>query len=336
MHALVTGANGHLGFNLVLALRAAGHRVRASVRSLADAAKAAPLRALGDVDLVQADVTDEAAMRTACAGADVLFHVAAVYSLTEAGRDGEILHAARAGTEAALRAAASAGVGHVVMTSSAVTLPLTAPGAPPVTEDDWTDDLRVAYFRAKVEAERLAWPLAAQLGLKLAALLPAGISGPGFRRPTPTVDLLAAMAGGAFRLGAPAGNFGLVDVRDCARAHVLAAERGATGRFITAYDEQPSFADLVRELHRIDPRIGRPLMTLPAVLSPVLPWVDRLNTLLLGTPRTATPELIATAVSGRRWNFRSTKARRELGWQPQVPLPQSLRDTLAALAAAQA
>jgi dihydroflavonol-4-reductase len=336
MHALVTGANGHLGFNLVLALRAAGHRVRASVRSLHDAAKTAPLRELGDVELVAADVTDAAALRRACEGVDVLFHVAAVYSLTEKGRDDEILRSAREGAGNALRAAAAAGVRQVVLTSSTVTLPLTAPGAPPSTESDWNADLRVPYFRAKVEAERLAWPLAKELGLKLATILPAGIIGPGFARRTPTLDLVAAMAGGAFRLGAPNGNFGFVDARDCAQAHLLAAEQGAEGRFIAAYDEQLSYTDIVRQLHRVEPRIGRPLMTLPTLAWPLLPLLDRMNARLLGTPQTGSPEVVACIVSGKRWNYRADKARRELGWQPRFSQEQSLRDTLAALAAVKA
>ena len=49
MHVLVTGANGHLGFNLCKVLLERGHKIRASVRSLTDNKKVAPLRALGEV-----------------------------------------------------------------------------------------------------------------------------------------------------------------------------------------------------------------------------------------------------------------------------------------------
>ena len=56
MRILVTGANGHLGTNLVSELLGAGHTVRGSVRSLGDAVRTDHLRALGPVELVEADL----------------------------------------------------------------------------------------------------------------------------------------------------------------------------------------------------------------------------------------------------------------------------------------
>ena len=52
MHVLVTGANGHVGYNLCHALVERGHRVRASVRNAEDPAKTAPVRALGVAEVV--------------------------------------------------------------------------------------------------------------------------------------------------------------------------------------------------------------------------------------------------------------------------------------------
>jgi len=335
MRAFVTGGNGHLGFNLVEALLAGGHRVRASVRSLADAAKTAPLRALGGVEIVEAELGQPARLRAAMEGIDTLFHTAAVYSTCEPERDAEILDASLRGTENALRAAADARVRKVVLTSSVVTLPLTAPGAPPSTEADWTTDLRVAYFRAKTEGERLAWRLAGELGLNLATVLPGGIIGPGFQRNTPSIDLIEAAMFGEFLLGVPDGNFTLVDARDVARAHLLAAERDAQGRFIVC-DAQPSFRALMEALHAIDPRVRLPLMGLPVFMARTLPLFDRLNHRMFGTPRVATPELIATAVSGRHWNVSSARAQAELGWAPAIPLERSLRDTMDAIRARRA
>lgn len=335
MHALVTGANGHLGFNLVQALRARGHQVRASVRSLADAAKTAPLRALGPVELVEAALDQPLHLRAAVDGVDTLFHVAAVYSTCEPGREQEILDAAIRGTANMLHAAADARVRKVVLTSSVVAVPLTAPGAPPSTEADWNEDLRVPYIRAKTEGERLAWRLADELALNLATVLPGGISGPGFRRNTPTIDLIEAAMRGEFRLVAPAGNFSFVDVRDVAQAHILAAERDAHGRFIACNDVQPSFRALVETMHRIDPRVKLPLIDLPSFMVPLLPLFDRACHVLLGTPRIATPEVVATGVSGRRWNVSSARAKAVLGWAPAIPFEQSLRETMDTLRARQ-
>lgn len=328
MHALVTGGNGHLGYNLVKALLDGGHAVRASVRSLADTAKTAPLRQLGRVELVEAELERPEQLRAAMEGIEVLFHAAAVYAYIDDGREQEIMDAAVKGAEAALRAAADARVRKVVLTSSAVTVPLTAPGAPPSTEEDWTDDTRVTYIRAKTEAERLAWPLAKALGLNLVTVLPGAICGPGFARNTPSLDLVEAMMFGAFRMGVPDANFPYVDVRDVVSAHVLAAERDAQGRFLAINDEQPHFRKMLDVMHAIDPRVKRPLMSMPEFMVPVLPLFDRLNAMTLGTPRMASPDLLAT-LRGKRWNASNRRAREVLGWTPKISLEQSLRDTMA-------
>ena len=109
-------------------------------------------------------------------------HAAAVFALVAPGQTSAIMDASIKGAEVALRAAADARVRKVVMTSLTVTLPLTEEGAPPVDESHWTADLQVPYFHAKTKGERLAWQLAADLGLDLVTVLPAGTTGPGFAR----------------------------------------------------------------------------------------------------------------------------------------------------------
>jgi dihydroflavonol-4-reductase len=73
MRVLVTGANGHLGYNLCTALVEQGCEVRGSIRSLADDAKAAPLRALGDIELAGLDVRNAEAFARAAEGVEILF-----------------------------------------------------------------------------------------------------------------------------------------------------------------------------------------------------------------------------------------------------------------------
>lgn len=331
MLALVTGGSGHLGFNIVSRLLATGHEVRTTVRSLSNRGQVDRLNSLGRIAIFEADVRNYAQMHAALEGVDTLFHVAAVYSVTDRGREVELLETAVAGTDATLRAAAARGVRRVVMTSSVVTLPLTLPGAAPSTEKDWNADLRIPYVRAKVESERRAWALSKELGLELATILPAGIIGPGFLRPTPTINIVQACLMGEFRLGAPRGTFSFVDARDTAEAHVLAAERGASGRFIVGYDHIPTFDELVRAIAQIDGQVKPPLMVLPGFAAPLLPLYDAFSHRAFGTPRIATPEAIAATVSGQVYNFSTDRAKRELGWSPMVPFEQSLRDTLTEL-----
>lgn len=335
MRVLVTGGNGHLGFNLVNGLLDRGHAVRASVRSIGDAAKTERLRRLGAVELVEAELERPDQLRAAMEGIDVLFHTAAVYSYYAPNRDREIMDASVKGAEAALRAAADARVSKVVLTSSMVTVPLTARSAPPSTEADWTTDTRVTYIRAKTEAERLAWQVARELGLNMVTVLPGSIAGSGFVRNTPTLDTLEAMMFGAFRMGVPDMNLPYVDVRDVVSAHVLAAERDAQGRFIVGNDELPTFTRIIEVMNAIDPRVKLPLITFPDFMAFSFPFFDWLNSKTLRTPRIATPELIAT-FSGKRWNASNRRARELLGWEPRISLEQSLRDTMETIRALRA
>jgi len=330
MNVLVTGANGHLGFNLVKQLLAAGHRVRGSVRSLDDPARTAHLEALGAIELVEADLDRPHRLRLVMDGIDAVCHTAAVYALYAPGREREILAASLGGAEAVMRAAHDARVRKVVFTSSIVTLPLTRPGDAPATESEWASDLRVPYLKAKTLAEQRAWELARELGVQLVTILPGAFGGPGFQRNTPTIDLIEAIMKGSLQLAAPPFNLPYVDVRDVARAHALALERECSGRFIIANDRFPSLADIAATMHAIDRGIPKPLMTLPGFTLPFLPALDQLNSRLSRAPRTLTPDLVAT-LRGRIFNASNERAKRELGWRQEVSLKQSLADTIATL-----
>ena len=73
--SLVTGANGHLGNNLVRELLNAGEKVRASVRDTNNVDMFTGL----DCDIVYTEMQDKKAMLKALNGVDVLYHVAAVF-----------------------------------------------------------------------------------------------------------------------------------------------------------------------------------------------------------------------------------------------------------------
>jgi nucleoside-diphosphate-sugar epimerase len=332
MRVLVTGANGHVGNNLCRALVARGYRVRASLRSLADPAKSAPLHDLPDVDIVELDVRDAERFDAAVRDVEVLFHVAATYALYTGSRekDAEMLCDSLEGVENALRSAARRHVRKVVLTSSIASLPMRAPGEAAATEQDWRTDLRLPYYRAKTLAEQRAWALAAELGVELVSVLPGTIGGPGFYRRTPSTDLIECILTGALRLGAPRGNLPYVDIRDVVEGHVLAAERAVTGRFILCNDRAPTLQELTQILHGIDPSIACAPRLIPDALLGALPLLDALNAKLSGSPRLMTAELIASS-RGQLWQLSNARARAELGWVPRVPLETSLRDTLTTL-----
>ena len=333
MKALVTGANGHIGSNLVRALAERGYDVTATVRSLADTGRNAPLAALAKVELAELDIRDADRFRSLCDHVDILFHLAATYAYHPGTRttDEDIVTDSLSGAEAAIRAAARQ-VGKVVFTSSIVAVPLRRPSEPPATEADWQTDMSVAYFQAKTEAERRAWELAEKYAVRLVTLLPGAVCGPGFSRGTPSTDVIEGIMLGTLRFGAPRMNFPIVDIRDVVRGHVLAAEKEVHGRFLLCGDSFPTLKELTRIMHDVDPAIPASPMTLPEVMGPMLPYLDWLNSKLYHSPPTLTPEF-AEAMLGKQFNASNARARAELGWAPEIPIRQTVSDTLDTLRA---
>src|SRR5688572_13878598 len=117
MRVLVTGANGHLGANLVRELLSRGHEVVALVRPTAD------LRGLRGLPITVAhgDVLDAASVDAATAGAEAVVNLAAVYKMGSIDVDA-IVRPAVEGIQNVLSAAAKHGVRRVVHTSSTVAI----------------------------------------------------------------------------------------------------------------------------------------------------------------------------------------------------------------------
>ncbi len=110
MTTLVTGAAGFLGQYVVEQLVARGDRVRALVRRPCPA-----LESLG-VEIATADVRDAAAVARACAGAQVVHHVAGVAGIW--GPWDRYYSINTVGTRNVIAGCRAAGVGRLVYTSS--------------------------------------------------------------------------------------------------------------------------------------------------------------------------------------------------------------------------
>jgi len=330
MQMLITGANGHLGYNLVKKFLKTEHKIRGSIRSLKDKSKLERLKALGNVEVVEAALDNPHQLRAAMEGIDVLFHTAAIYAYVAPGRELEIINASVKGIENTLQAASDAKVNKIVLTSSIVTLPLTDPGAPPSDETSWAEDLRVPYIRAKTEGEKLGWEIAKRLNMNLVTVLPGAISGPGFVRNTPTIDIIESMKLVTMRLGVPNMNLPLIDVRDVASAHLLAAEKDCEGRFVVCNDIFPTFRSILEILHKIDPKIPLPFMVMPKFIMGAMGLFDKFNKFTKGSPLIVNPELMMT-LKGKIWNVSNKRIKDVLGWRQEISLEQSLKDTIDAI-----
>ena len=203
VRAYVTGASGFIGGHVVRELRAAGHEV-------------------GDEWI---DLLDRERLRRAISGCDAVFHLAALYSYDAPASEHERVNVE--GTRVVVELCRELGVRRLVHTSTCGTCGPVAGRA--ATEEDappeW--ELAVPYKRTKLEAERIVLA-AAHDGLDAVVVNPTTPVGEGDRFPTPTGRMIEGIATGRYRGYIDTG-VNVVDVRDVARGHVLALERGRRG-----------------------------------------------------------------------------------------------------------
>ena len=219
---LVTGASGFVGASVAAVFRREGFPVRVLVRP------SSPRTNIDPADQVfVGDMRDRASVAAALAGARYLVHVAADYRLW-APRPEEIYRANVEGTRAVLQAAADAGVKRVVYTSSVGALGIPKDGTPgtettPVTLADMVGP----YKASKFLAEQVALGFALK-GLPVVIVNPSTPIGPWDVKPTPTGQMVVDFLKGRMFATLDTG-LNIVHVRDVARGHLLAAERGQIG-----------------------------------------------------------------------------------------------------------
>ncbi|WP_280378785.1 SDR family oxidoreductase [Nocardia wallacei] len=310
---LVTGVSGYLAGHVVAELLAHGYRVRGTARAVtAELADRLP-----EVELVAADLGDDAGWAQAAAGCRYVVHTASPFPPGAPDHEDELVRPAVDGTLRVLRAAAAAGtVRRVVLTSSIAAVRVGHPDRV-CTEADWSEvAVCDAYEKSKILAERAAWEFARENeGVELVAINPGMILGP-VRHPAVGTSVAAVqmVLSGAMP-GVPPIGFATVDVRDAATAHRLALEtpEAAGNRYICA-GEQVSMTAMARTLaarYRVTTR------TMPGLLVRLAARFDE-------SARTAARYL------GRRERVSADKARRELGWTMR-PLAETLLDTAASL-----
>lgn len=315
--ALVTGANGHQGANLVRDLLEHGYEVVPMVRAEADTTG---LEGLG-LSLARGDVRDAAAVERAMEGAELVFHLATPYAVW-AKDPATIVEPALRGAENVLRSAKKLGVRRVVVTSSCNAVGFTGDPAKLRDETMWAERTKSPYIRAKNEQERRVWALADELALDVVTVLPTGVLGRYDYKKTPTtgpfVDVLAGKAPIPFATN-------VVDVRDVARCHVLAAEKGRAGeRYLAGGDnvDVPTLAGLVEKLVGKRPGEGLP----PLWVLRIVATLGGAASAITGKAPMITNELLDDA-AGCAPLFDCSKARRELGLAPRGA-EEVLRETL--------
>jgi dihydroflavonol-4-reductase len=318
MDALVTGGSGFVGANLVRELLKDGRGVRVLVRRSSDR------RALEgcDVEVAEGDLLDAASLRRATAGVRIVYHVAADYRLWVPAPE-PLYRTNVEGTRQVLAAAAEAGVERVVHTSTVGALGIAKDGGPgnettPVSLADMVGH----YKRSKFLAERVAEEWAGR-GLPVVIVNPSAPVGAWDVKPTPTGRMIVDFLGGKMFATLDTG-LNLVHVRDVARGHILAAQRGRVGEKYILGNRNLSLIEIFRLLGRVTgvrpPRVRVPYPLAWLGAAAMQGWARVVG----GEPRVP---LTAVRMARKRMYFDASKAVRELG-MPQTSVETALREAV--------
>lgn len=313
---LLTGGSGFVGGAILRRLVAAGWEVRALARS---AASAATVEGLGATP-VPGDVLDLDALVAAMTGCRSVFHVAGVNAMCL--RDPRpMVRVNVEGSENVVRAAARAGVGRIVHTSSAAAIGERR-GTIGREDSQHRGSFLSSYERSKFVAERRALARAGELGVEVVCVNPSSVQGPG--RTGGSARLLLDLVNG--RLPALVDTtLSIVDVADCAEAHLLAHERGSAGERYLVNGATLTTRDAVDLLRRI---AGAPerVRFVPGWLLAAGGAAVEAGARLARRDPPVCREAVRTLLHGHRYD--GSRAERELGLR-YTPLEETLARTLA-------
>ena len=314
--AFVSGASGFVGSHLARQLHQQGWAVHVLARSTSS------LDEIHDVPVTAhtGDVCDEASLRASIPqGVDAVFHVAASTNLWSRNNT-EQSRINLDGTRNMLAAAAAAGAGRFVHTSSFVAWGLRdtiiTEDSPRTDATDW-----INYIRTKHLSEQMVLEAAASGHIDAVVLNPGNVLGPGDRR---NWSRLFRMVKQGSLPGAPPGGGNFCDVREVARAHLEAWKRAPTGRRYLLGGEFASYLQVIG-MAGVLLATRVPHRPLPAWM---LAAVARLKSGIAGvTGREPdiTPE--AAAITAHNIRCDSGRAQRELDYRI-VPLRDMVRDTI--------
>lgn len=315
MKALVTGATGFIGANLVRELLKQGYQVRALVRKDSPRGNINSL----NIELSTGDLRDGESLETALDGCDALFHAAAAYTFWTP-HPASVYATNVQGTENLLRAARARGIKKMVYTSTESTIGISNGCLGTEELETGIDQVSGHYKKSKCLAERLVLKMCRE-GAPIVVVNPTTPVGAFDIKPTPTgqfiVDFLNHRMPAYVNTG-----LNLVDVEDVARGHILALERGRSGERYILGNRNLTFREILGILEQIT-GIKAPQRRIPIWLALAAACADEL---VSGRLRKRQPRIPVAAVKTSRKfrHFDCSKAVRELGL-PQTPVEEALQ-----------
>jgi dihydroflavonol-4-reductase len=311
----LTGGSGLVGGALGARLVERGDEVVALARSDAAEQKLTERGAR----VVRGDTLDEDAMAAGMDGCELVYHVAGINTMCPTD-PAALIHVNVRGAEAAVRAAARAGVRRVVLTSSASSLG-EAQGTIGNEDSPHRGSYMSVYERSKHEGEVAAFAAARRAGIELVAINPSSVQGPG--RAGGTGRIMIAYLNGRLRAFIDT-RISIVDIDDCVEGHILGAERGTDGeRYVLNSGTLTSreALEIVSELSGIH----HDVRFLPPRVATVAGALTEAVFRARGKHPPFCREMVRTLLHGHHYD--GSRAARELGLR-YTPLSETFRRTI--------
>lgn len=317
---LITGGTGFIGNHVTRMALEAGDEVRVMVMPGEDRS---PLDGM-DVEFVEGNLLDHSTFAPALNGVEKMYHLAALFAVWT--KDPDLHYKINVqGTEALMKEALRADLQKVVYTSSIAAIGIN-PGEmsneeTPFNSWPWASE----YIMSKFIAHQVVKGLVSK-GLPASMVLPGLPFGPGDRAPTPTGSVILQVLQGKAKAWWK-GGLPLVDVRDVARGHILAMEKGRIGESycLTNTAANMSSKELIEMIGRIAGVEGVATREIPAKL---LLRVARLMELWSKITGKAPKTTYKNAMYILQENYvDASKAVTELG-MPQSPIEQAIADSI--------
>ena len=326
---LVTGATGYIGLHCIHQLLSQGYAVNGSVRS--PERKDEIFQALQNhntstenLNIFTFDLNDDEGWDEGMEGCDYLLHVASPIALENHDED-FFVKPAVAGVNRAMRFAKKHNLKKVVLTSSVAAIYETMESKSYYDENDWSDPENPAishYSKSKTLAERAAWEFVENENhpFELAVINPALVIGPSLSgdlgESNKAIEMVAT---GKMPVAVPL-QFGYVDVRDVAAAHILAMQNPSSNGERFALAEKDLWYGDVAKVLRDNGFDKAPTLAVPV-------WLAKILAIFSKELKLAVPYL------GRLRSVKNTsKAKDILGWNPRpaeesiVQIAQQIQD----------
>lgn len=305
---VISGAGGHIGYNVVKKLLEKNYSVLVLDRSLNT--NVIELKALG-ATIHNCNLLDEKSFLDQIMGADVFFHLAAE-NTTSMQHEERIIQNTDGITKVVLNACLKAGIKKIIYTSSVVVLGRSSDKNILINEENTVANPESPYVKGKLLAEQYVKNFAQQHQLDIRHIYPSWVVGPGDCKLTPPHKVIKDFV----EKGQPfyfEGGISIVDVEDLANAQIAAMENGKPNEKYIVAGENITFKEFYDILSEFSQK-KKPKIKIPKWFIYLGAKVLDIILKIFGKASPVSPAYIQSVIGNYSW-YSSKKAEKELNYK---------------------